>query len=429
MSGLVVDRLSESEIKRALAVPGISSIRGQSLPLMVRFNSARDGGSWYLLQYNNRKRPRRKVGAWPLISVKLMSQKVADLVAENTAGNERIADSFTLVSDLLDWHLERITRQRDLSDERRAGVKSMIVVQLLPRFDGVHIAELNERLVDARLVASMQADYAPSYIKQCFSVLKTALNDAVKMKLVDASPIAHIKITDFRGISIQPKPPGIRANVEPVKAVLAQIACAALQPLTLCLMMLLHGTRIGETRRAKWEDFDWSARTWRIPEQTTKTKTEHVLPLTDFSYRLLLNYRKQQTVAGHGRLLFTSDDKAPISKQTANEWVQTVSARKWHSHDLRKLARTVWADIGVEWYVGEIMLNHTVPGLSKTYIHSHLIHKCRDALGEYHAWLNDIGLNKLIEQQTIEKNATQARHEMQAASPECHTTQDKQANA
>ena len=48
----------------------------------------------------------------------------------------------------------------------------------------------------------------------------------------------------------------------------------------LALMMLAHGTRIGETRMARWSEISLAAAEWFIPAGNTKTRTEHRLPLT-----------------------------------------------------------------------------------------------------------------------------------------------------
>jgi integrase len=47
----------------------------------------------------------------------------------------------------------------------------------------------------------------------------------------------------------------------------------------LALMMLCHGTRIGETCMARWSHISLAEREWFIPAEYTKTGVEHRLPL------------------------------------------------------------------------------------------------------------------------------------------------------
>ncbi|MGL4508359.1 MAG: hypothetical protein ACRCUF_21770, partial [Aeromonas sobria] len=91
----------------------------------------------------------------------------------------------------------------------------------------------------------------------------------------------------------------------------------------------------------------------------------------------------------------------PIGKTKANELFQVISEKAWTSHDLRKLARTVWADLGVDYIVGELLLNHTLKDLDATYIHTAMAVQKREALACYHDWL-------ILQELTIETE-TEAR--------------------
>ena len=63
----------------------------------------------------------------------------------------------------------------------------------------------------------------------------------------------------------------------------------------LALMMLCHGTRIGETRQARWSHISLAEGEWFIPAEHTKTGVEHHLPLTEQVRALLIQYRDTQT--------------------------------------------------------------------------------------------------------------------------------------
>lgn len=57
-------------------------------------------------------------------------------------------------------------------------------------------------------------------------------------------------------------------------------------------MMLCHGTRVGETRKAQWSHISIAERTWYLPVGNTKTRVEHSLPLTEQVCGLLIRYRE-----------------------------------------------------------------------------------------------------------------------------------------
>ncbi len=397
MTIFVVDRLSESAIKTALMNPEVIAIRGKSQPLMLKFNRDRDGGSWYFLQYSNRKCPRRKIGNWPVISLKLITQKVGQIAANSVDGTASVISEFSLVSDLLSWYLNRIETNKGLRETRKVTVRSIINAQLFPRFENVLISELTEPFVNDRLIWPMQASFSLAYLKQCLDVLKTALRTAAKLRLIDSNPLLNVKLSDFKLPKIRPKEASLHARDLPI--IFQAVGKADVGSWLLVLLMLMHGTRIGETRKAKWADFDFSDKTWTLPRKNTKTR-EHRLPLTDLAIRLLLKYQRYRTHNGcTSKLLFPSGSVRGISGQTANELIRSVSLGDWCSHDLRKLARTAWQDIGVDWYVGEVLLNHALPGLSTTYIHTLVDTQCREALSQYHAWLNERGLINVIDRE------------------------------
>ncbi|EGH14263.1 MULTISPECIES: hypothetical protein [Pseudomonas syringae group] len=69
---------------------------------------------------------------------------------------------------------------------------------------------------------------------------------------------------------------------------------------------------------------------------------------------------------------------------------------EWSSHDLRKVARTAWADLGVDYMVGEMLLNHAMKDLDATYIHTAAEGLKRQALEAWHNYLEQHGLTPLL---------------------------------
>lgn len=83
------------------------------------------------------------------------------------------------------------------------------------------------------------------------------------------------------------------------------------------------------------------------------------------------------------------------------------------SHALRKLFRTIVADMGVDTMVGELLLNHALPFLLRTYIHSTLDKGMLKALDAYHAHLILRGFNEvapeIIPRSTLDRQNTQTK--------------------
>ncbi|MBH3375506.1 site-specific integrase, partial [Pseudomonas juntendi] len=149
---------------------------------------------------------------------------------------------------------------------------------------------------------------------------------------------------------------------------------------------------LGETRLARWRNVNLESRRWFIPAGDTKTKAEHTLPLTAQACALLRRYQRLQAAQGYtGLRLFPGSHGAPLSPSKANTLFTDLAKGEWSSHDLRKVARTAWTDLGVDYMVGELLLNHAMKDLDATYIHTTAEGLKRQALEAWHQHLDGQG--------------------------------------
>ncbi|OBU32036.1 hypothetical protein [Photobacterium kishitanii] len=82
----------------------------------------------------------------------------------------------------------------------------------------------------------------------------------------------------------------------------------------------------------------------------------------------------------------------------------TGSTKKaWSAHDLRKRARSIWAELGVDYIVCEYLLNHARDKLDQAYIHTHMELQKKEALETYHKWLKKDGVPVSIQNLIIDK--------------------------
>tara|TARA_B100001094_G_scaffold333185_2_gene409349 strand:- start:4864 stop:5328 length:465 start_codon:yes stop_codon:yes gene_type:complete len=152
------------------------------------------------------------------------------------------------------------------------------------------------------------------------------------------------------------------------------------------MMLLLHGTRLGETRQAKWQDISFKYKTWTIPAHRTKTNSELVLPLTQYTVKLLKDYKKKNS----GTYLFSNKKGEVLAHSTADYMLNQLSKGQWTAHDIRKRFRSILADPGIDYYVSESLLNHAKGKLDQAYIHTYLENLKQEALKSYHSKLSTI---------------------------------------
>lgn len=351
-----------------------------------------------MVRYSDSTGMWRKVGNWPALPAKTLIERMPDILGQFAVdpNSKPSADgAFVTVGDLMRWHVSRTKADRNLSHSRRSSILSSTTKHIIPRIGDVPLSDVAHQIIDEHLMWPLQQDYSVSYCRMIFEVMRGAFRNARKLRQVTNDPCSGMRFSDFITAPSQTKQGTLRSDM--IEDLSNQFRKYADSYRMLALLMLCHGTRIGETRRAKWSHFaglnsedDCS---WNIPKTDTKTKTAHRLPITEEVKSELVNYRKKQKEAGYsGAWLFPGTGGKPISAGTANRNIQAVSGRQWTAHDLRKLARTCWADLGVDYMVGEMLLNHALSKLDRTYIHTYVEKQIVEALKKYHDFLTDFNV-------------------------------------
>jgi len=406
-------KFSEAEVRRQAVDKSVRDLRDPRHPgLYLRFWSTRDRGTWHLVR-GKRWAP---IARWPDLGV-------AAVLAELPALRQRlmrdpatapVASGMVTVGQLLDWYGDRMARDRSLSTKRKAGARSAVAQHLKPRLDDLALVEVDGESLDKRLMWPSQAEVSLSYLRQMFALLLTAFRQALQLGLIDRNPMAGMRFNDFTKAKIQPKAARLRdVQLPDLMQQLTQAFEVTPGDAMLALMMLAHGTRIGETRMARWSDISLAAAEWFIPAANTKTRTEHRLPLTAQLKALLTRYRAIQQAQGYeGVYLFPNRRGLSLSETQASNVFKRLGQGEWTSHDLRKVSRSTWTDLGIDGHIGEMLLNHTLGKIASTYIHTQAMQQRRAALEKWHAWLDQIGfmaLHRLTEALfEISQNSPQA---------------------
>ncbi|TMP23758.1 tyrosine-type recombinase/integrase [Pseudoalteromonas ruthenica] len=357
-------KLSESLIKKHLEQAEISEFKDSRHPLVLRLHSKRDKGSWYIVDHRNDKWHR--VGSWPAISAHSQLAMVPEHMARLSLGKPLVINQFDTVGDLLGWYKNRVDGDRTISKKRRKNVLSSLSKHLIPTLKNEPLSSFSKRELESKLLWPLQQKYELSTVRQHFQIVKRAFGQAISSGQIEAHAIASTKFGDFIKAKIQPKPCSLSAKDE------ADLACQLLDPKSpkhmLCWFMFLHGTRIGETRQLRYDYIDAEQKLIQLPSAITKTKALTVY-LSDQAFNTLISYHQEMTGKGYKSIyLFPSKTKGPIDESEASRWVKQVSAGEYSSHDFRKLFRTRLLDLGVDSVIAELLLNHELTDLQKTYI-------------------------------------------------------------
>lgn len=383
-------RFSESEIKKCQSDSAFTEFRDERYPLRLRFNTKRNKASWYIVHCANGKAHWHKIGAWPIIKLKDILANLSQYKANMEARLKiQVFESqFKTVAELLNWYLERSQSDQTIKPSRRTTIKWAITRQLNPQIGQLEIENLNHQLLDEKLFWPLQKEYQIATIRSLWAVLKLAFKRAQKLKLIQRNPVAEFEFSDFIETKIKPK--AAQLDKQQLSELQHDIERASVPAKFMVLFMLMHATRIGETRQTKWTHFCFDSQRWHIPEELTKTRQSLTLPLTEQAIDLLKQYRMwQQSQNYSGVFLFPNQRKRnALTANKANDLISEVSKGDWSSHSLRKLARTVWADLGVDYMSAELLLNHALSRLEQTYIHTYAEEQKQKSLTKYHDWLN-----------------------------------------
>lgn len=386
-------KISDAEIKRQAAgdVRDLRDIENRGLYL--RFAKDRARASWYLVL----KGKWHLVGNFPSLNTKQVVAALPAIRLRLDAGDGTNLSKWVLTGELLDWYADRMARDRSLSSKRKKTGASLIKCHLKPLLGAVPLASINKATLDDQFMWPAQETIGIDYVRSAFQLLALAFRQAFKLRLIAANPMKDVKFSDFSKAKVGVKPSRLRVTqLQDLIAMLRDAMATAPADAMFALMMLCHGTRIGETRQAQWSHISLAEREWFIPAANTKTGVEHHLPLTDQVRQLLINYRELQWASGYdGQYLFPARNGKALSEGQASAVFSRLGQGEWTSHDLRKVARTGWADIGVDHLIGELLINHAMGHNVKVYIQSDVMSRKREALDRWCAYLDAKGFKRI----------------------------------
>jgi len=386
-------KITDAEIKRQ-AAGDVRDLRDvENRGLYLRFTRDRARASWYLVA----KGKWNLVGSFPDLSAKQVVAALPTIRLRLADGAGSNLSKWVTTGELLDWYADRMSRDRSLSAKRKKTGASLIKCHLKPRLGGVPLTTIDKSTLDDQFMWPAQETIGIDYVRSAFQLLALAFRQAFKLRLISANPMKDIRFSDFSKAKVGVKPSRLRVTqLQDLIILLRDAMVLTPADAMLALMMLCHGTRIGETRQAQWSHISLAEREWFIPALNTKTGVEHHLPLTDQVRQLLISYRDIQWANGYdGQFLFPSRNGKALSEGQACAVFSRLGQGEWTSHDLRKVARTGWADIGIDHLIGELLINHAMGHNVKVYIQSDVMARKREALDRWCAYLAAKGFKRI----------------------------------
>lgn len=148
-------------------------------------------------------------------------------------------------------------------------------------------------------------------------------------------------------------------------------------------LLILTATRPGETRGARWAEFDLDAAVWVIPPERMKMRVEHRVPLSTQALEVL---RTMQTFSSGRELVFPSPyyTSKPLSENTFNSALARMGYKNTATaHGFRALFSTVANECGWNPDVIERQLAHKEANEIRSAYHRSTYLKDREKLMQW----------------------------------------------
>lgn len=282
----------------------------------------------------------------------------------------------------------------DLSIRRKDKGKSInrfFNKDILPVIGNMAVEDIRKNHI-AIILDNLITRKVPRTAKMALTLMRQMFRFAQDRDYIDNDPTRSLSKAKTAGKDI------IRdryLDEDEIKKLKDQLPRANVLKTTECAIWIILSTccRIGELSKAKWEDIDLEAGTWKIPAANSKNGKAHLIYLSEFAKRnfeTLSELKKSKTW-----VYPNTDDTKHVSEKSITKQIgdrqlqpnrQRLSGRskqcealvltggKWHCHDLRRTAATLMGDLGVRPDVIELCLNHVeVNRMKRTYQHQKLL--------------------------------------------------------
>lgn len=359
-------KISDASIKAHMPDREVRQLTEPSSSLVFRYSTKgnRETGSFHLRHYQNGTERWALVGRWPDVSTK-QARTIYHRMKETlflTPDADALVDRFASMADLLQWYQGKIERNQEITKARRQTVIGIIENHLIPVLGQTEPLAVGKAQLDRDLIQPLLSQYAPSYVRGITVILKQATKAARNVDMLTVDPLAGMTFKDFTTSRVKPKAP--KLNQSDLRDV---IDCMPPYGRTRLLiqLMLSWGTRIGETSALMWRWIDLDRKMVHIPASQTKTGVQLDIPLTPQVIRILGHWKAAQSRLT--AFVFPGHKGKSLDVSLMHKEIKKASGGEWSAHELRKLTRTLLTAQGVDYYVGERILNHSKSTLDATY--------------------------------------------------------------
>lgn len=251
------------------------------------------------------------------------------------------------------WHQDKSPRHADY-------VKKRLEADIYPSIGQLPINQIEAyEIVEAiKAIAERGAlDIAKRAHQTIGQVFRYAIAHNKESK-AKRNPASEIKPSDI--IQSRPKQNYARVDLKELPQLLRDLEASKSQPLTRLAVKLIALTfvRTTELIEARWTEFDFDEKQWRIPAERMKMKTPHIVPLSRQAIYVL---EQLKAISWHCELVFPNQNNhsKPMSNNTILKALELAGYKhRMTGHGFRGLASTALHEQGFDHQHIELQLAH-----------------------------------------------------------------------
>jgi integrase len=241
--------------------------------------------------------------------------------------------------------------------------------RIRPVFGNRRLTEINRQEVQTFHANLLNENIAQATADHYVKLIRQILNRAVEWSVIEANPIARIKLfnPDNR-LERYLDAAQLASLVSVLKTDRNRSIC------NIALLLLSTGARLNEALSAKWVHIDRQSRVWRIPATTSKSKRVRSVPLNDAALDVLA----QLDTEGKSDYLFVSSRRDKNGQKTQRlSYPHKVWSRirakaglpNLRIHDLRHAYASFLVNSGRTLFEVQKILGHSSPSVTERYSH------------------------------------------------------------
>lgn len=351
--------------------------------------SAKGVASWVLRYRIAGKQRELTLGRYPDLGItearKLAASKrvevhqVIDVAAVKQRQKAELKQAGT-VAELTELWLDHTIRRK----HKHPGVTERVIERdVLPALGKKPSKEVTRPEV-TRLLAKIKASGRPTVANDVLRYLRSIFGYGEVLGMVDRNPADGIRL-DHAGGKEEPRNRALsQAELTKLFKAMRGAGTSFTRDNELgTKLLLVLGCRKMELFASQWAEYDLDGGVWRIPAGRAKTGESRELPLP----APVITWLNELKVRACGSNYVFPARRAGIrfehvSPDTLNAALKALphGLEAFTVHDLRRTARTLMADIGVDFDVAEKILGHKLPGTAAIYDRGNSLERQRKAL-------------------------------------------------